>query len=190
MDRRVALQRIGALMGGALSASTIAGVLGGCSASTEGTRFVARTLTNGRDELVGTVAELIIPETDTPGARVARVHEFIDNMLTDWYDEEERSAFLAGLSDLELRAAEDGGDSFLSLNQDSQIALLTSMEEEAYAWQEEGQGGEAPFFNTIKSLTLFGYYTSEVGATQELRVMPMGEYRADVPFDEIGRAWA
>ena len=177
-------------MGGGLSASTIAGVLGGCSAGREGERFIARTLTEGKDQLVATLAELIIPETDTPGARAARVHEFIDNMLTDWYEEEEAQAFLEGLDDLEQRVRVFGGDSFLGLNQEDQVAFLTKLEEEAYAWQNAGQDGETPFFSTIKSLTLFGYYTSEVGATQELRVMPMGEYRGDVPFEEIGRAWA
>ena len=41
----------------------------------------------------------------------------------------------------------------------------------------------------MKELTLVGYYTSEVGATQELRRMPMSEWKADVPYDSIGRAW-
>ena len=76
MNRREALRHVGMLMGGTLSAGTIAGVLGGCSAEAPSGSFTARTLTRGRDETVAVMAELIIPETDTPGARAAKVHEF------------------------------------------------------------------------------------------------------------------
>ncbi len=190
MDRRTALQRIAVLMGGTISASTVAGVLGGCSASKDGVIFKARTLTNGRDELVATVTELIIPETDTPGARAAKVHEFADNMLTDWYDADEVEEFLAGLDDLQRRASEYGAPSFLDLHPDKQVEILTQMEEQVEVWRENGEEGAPPFFQTIKSFTLFGYYTSEVGATQELRINPIGIYRPDIPFSEIGRAWA
>jgi gluconate 2-dehydrogenase gamma chain len=56
------------------------------------------------------------------------------------------------------------------------------------AWDPDDLGGEA-FFRRVKELVLVGYYTSEVGATEELRLMPMGIYRADVPYAEFGRAW-
>ncbi|MXZ58503.1 MAG: gluconate 2-dehydrogenase subunit 3 family protein [Rhodothermaceae bacterium] len=190
MDRRTALQRIALLMGCTISASTVAGVLGGCSAGRDGVVFEARTLTQGRDELVATLSELIIPETDTPGARAAKVHEFADNMLTDWYDEAEVEEFLAGLEDVQRRAGDYDSASFMDLDPDRQIEILTQMEKEVEVWRENGELGTTPFFQTIKSLTLFGYYTSEVGATQELRVNPMGVYRPDIPFSEIGRAWA
>ncbi|MDE2732270.1 MAG: gluconate 2-dehydrogenase subunit 3 family protein [Bacteroidota bacterium] len=190
IDRREALQRIGWMLGGTLSASTIAGVLGGCSAPPEGVAFAARTLTDGRDELVAVLAELIIPETDTPGARAARVHEFADAMLTDWYEAEETARFLEGLRQVQRRAEAAGGAPFNELTEALQVELLTQMEEEAHQWQEAGRQGDEPFFFTIKSFTLFGYYTSEIGATQELRVNPMGEYNGDVPYEEIGRSWA
>ena len=137
MDRRTALHRIGILMGGTLSASTIAGVLGGCTSGsgTGDMPFKARTLTQGRDELVATLSELIIPETDTPGARAALVHEFIDNMLTDWYDEPEVEEFLTGLTDVERRAQERGEQSFTDLDMDTQVEILTQMEAEAEAME-------------------------------------------------------
>ena len=190
MHRREALQRIGILMGGTLSASTIAGVLGGCQAAPQGEEFRARTLTQGRDELVATIAELIIPETDTPGARIARVHEFIDAMLTDWYEAPEKDNFLLGLATVDGRARDTFAAPFLDLTEQDQVALLTTLEEEGYAWTQTQPSPEPPFFVTMKALTLFGYYTSEVGATQELHVMPMGEYKGDVPLEEIGRTWA
>ena len=94
------------------------------------------------------------------------------------------------MTDVERRAQERGEQSFIELEMGVQVEILTQMEAEAEAWSGDGATETPPFFRTIKSLTLFGYYTSEVGATQELRVNPMGIYRADIPFDEIGRAWA
>ena len=190
MDRRTALLRITMVMGGTLSASTVAGVLGGCSAGEEGVVFRPRTLTTGRDELVATLCEIIIPETDTPGARGARVHEFIDNMLTDWHDQDEVDDFLNGLVEVEQLADEYGASSFIQMNPQQQIQIMTDLETNAERWHDNGESGTTPFFVTIKSMTLVGYYTSEVGATQELRVNPMGVYRADIPYSEINRAWA
>ena len=177
-------------MGGTLSAGTIAGILGGCSARTPSGSFTARTLTQGRDEMVAAIAELIIPQTDTPGARQAQVHEFIDVMLTDWYGAEERDRFLLGLAEVDDRAIASRGAAFMQLEEAGRHALLLELDAEAFGGAEGVPGGDPPFFRTMKSLTLLGYYTSEVGGTQELRQMPMGEYRGDVPFDEIGRAWA
>jgi len=190
MDRRAALQHIAIIMGGTLSASTVAGVLGGCSAGEKGVAFQPRSLTKGRDELVATLSELIIPETDTPGARIARVHEFIDNMLTDWYDQNEVDEFLDGLADIEQRANDYGGKSFIHLDLDQQVGILRQMEEEAEQWKKDGELGATPFFLNMKWITVTGYYTSEVGATQELRLNPMGVYKADIPYSDIGRAWA
>ena len=175
--------------------STVAGVLGGCQASPVAGAFSPRMLTSGRDELVATIAELIIPETDTPGARGARVHEFIDAMLSDWYTEDQRDHFLAELATVDQKAQDAHNKPFMDLTEAEQIALLTAMEAEGETWREalaagNGDSDKPPFFIAMKGLTLFGYYTSEVGATQELRVMPMGVYRGDVPYDEIGRAWA
>ena len=186
MDRREALRRVGVLMGGALSASTIAGVLGGCQAGPAVEPFVPQTLDGEQDALVTTIAELIIPETDTPGARAARVNEFIDRMLTDWFKAEERDHFVAGLSTVDARAQEGYGKPFLDLTPEEQTELLTAMDGEAL----DATSNPPPFFRMMKELTLFGYYTSEVGATQELRDMPFGEYRGAVPYGELGRAWA
>src|SRR5713101_7235065 len=51
---------------------------------------VLKTLNPRQNATVTTIAELIFPQTDTPGAKAARVIEFIDLILTEWYDEEEK----------------------------------------------------------------------------------------------------
>ncbi len=201
MQRREALKRISLVLGGALSAPTLAGVLGGCKAGPLDGFYVPRTLTLDQYDLVATLTELIIPETDTPGATTAGVHTFIDVMLTEWYPVADRTRFLNGLETVDARARNTYDAVFSACTADEQVALLTVMDREAFpdpetepeaaaALRERLSQGDPPFFRTLKELTVSGYYTSEVGATQELRVMPMGLHRADVPYDEIGRAWA
>jgi len=201
MQRREALKRIALVLGGALSAPTLAGVLGGCKAGPLDGSYVPRTLTLDQYDLVATLTELIIPETDTPGATAAGVHTFIDVMLTEWYPVADRTRFLNGLETVDARARNTYDAVFSACTADEQVALLTVMDREAFpdpetepeetaVLRERLAQGDPPFFRTLKELTVSGYYTSEVGATQELRVMPMGLHRADVPYDEIGRAWA
>src|SRR5687767_554297 len=101
IGRREALRRAALLLGGVLSAPAIAGVLAGCDArSTEGTW---RALTAEQADLVATIADHIIPETDTPGARAAGVAVFIDKMLAGHYGDEDRRRVLNGLADADAR---------------------------------------------------------------------------------------
>ncbi len=189
MDRREALKRVGVLMGGAVSASVVSGVLAGCRAGGTAS-YTPQTLTASQDELVATVAELIIPTTDTPGARAAGVHTFIDQMLTRIYTDEERNRFLAGLADLDARAQTADGHRFLESTPEAQTAILKDTEAAAIA-ARASDADETPFFSMIKELTLVGYYTSEIGATQELKyVHAAGSYDGDVPLDEVGRAYS
>lgn len=196
MDRREALKRISVLMGGAVSATTVSGILGGCRVGPQGETFVPATLSSDQNELVATIAELIIPETDTGGARAARVNEFIDKMLTDWLSDDEKNRFLAGLNNVDAVAVESGGASFVDLSNEDQTQILTGLEEARMAWRQRVASGEAdrrelPFFEMIRELTIAGYYTSEIGASQELKhEMVFEAYEGDVPYSEIGRAWS
>src|SRR5467141_4865851 len=63
-----------------------------------------RTLTPQQNETVATIAELIIPKTDTPGAREAGVPAFIDVMVADWGDDDQRKMFAAGLANVDERS--------------------------------------------------------------------------------------
>jgi glucoside 3-dehydrogenase (cytochrome c) hitch-hiker subunit len=188
ISRREALEQVATLLGGAISAPTMAGVLsaGTRRAWATSLHWAPRTLSPAQLELVATVAEHIIPQSDTPGARGAGVHRFVDTLLSDHYPTEQRERFLAGLANLQ-------GKHFLEATPQQQIALLKAMDEAAYA--PTGASSERPpetwFFRRMKEVTLVGYYTSEIGASRELRVNPMGTYRGDIPFPASGgREWS
>jgi hypothetical protein len=232
ITRREAIARTAVLLGGTLAASTLAGAERAVWAATPGWR--PRTLTAQQAEMVATIAEHIIPTTDTPGARAAGVHRLVDVLLTDFYGADERTRFLAGLRATNIRAIRAHGAPFLRCTDRQQAELLTALDAEAYPPKEAVAKVEPPlsemqkmrdslsrpgstsagavqppsaavdgmpeevrremrsgwFFRRMKELTLLGYYTSEVGATKELRVNPMGPYRGDVSYRALGRAWA
>lgn len=174
-------------MGGALSAPLISGVLAGCGGGAQTAGFVPKTLTADQNELVATLSELIIPTTDTPGARAAGVNEFIDLMMTDWYPPEARDRFIAGLTNVDERAGSAHNAAFVDCTEAQQTAILSELEQEGMAAGGPGR----PFFPMLKELTLTGYYTSEIGASQELKYVHIaGYYDGDVPYAEVGRAYS
>src|ERR1044071_5887873 len=81
---------------------------------------VTKTLNSQQNATVATISELIIPETETPGAKAARVNEFIDVILADWCDEADRERFLAGLNDLDSRTRNLTGKDFIGCSQSQQ----------------------------------------------------------------------
>ena len=134
ITRREALVRVGYLLGGALSASTVAGVLAGCAAprAAEGVAWLPRTLSREQAAMVLAMGEHILPETDTPGARSARVHEYVDAMLTDYYPATDRDRFLAGLERADARARATFGRRFVDASPAQQLDLVRAMAEQAY----------------------------------------------------------
>jgi hypothetical protein len=192
IDRREALRRAAFLLGGAISAPTLAAVLAGCEAAPTGEAgWTPLAMTGEQGTMVATIADHIIPETDTPGARGAGVHRFIDTMLSAYCTPDERAAFLAGLADVDARARETHGKRFLKLSHDQQRDVLARLDAEAYRRAAQTALKRQPFFRTMKELTLVGYYTSQPGATRELRHEPVpGRFEGCVPLSKIGRAWA
>ncbi len=178
IDRREALRRAALILGGVISTPVIAGVLAGCGRRRSGALSLEQL------ELVATIADHILPETDTPGARAVGVHKFIDAMLAEGYAGEGRARFVAGLADVDVRARAACGHAFLQCAREQQRAVLEALDREAFAQPDS-------FFRTFKELAIVGYYTSEIGATRELHHEPVpGRYDGCVPLATIGRTWA
>jgi hypothetical protein len=128
-----------------------------------------RILDDAQMRTVADIAERIIPATDTPGAAAARVNEFIDVMLADWYDEADRVRFLGGLVQIDARSRARRGVPFNDLPAAEQSALLDELDAELQALRDAGLATHGHFFQQMKWLTVHGYYTSDVGVHQELR---------------------
>jgi hypothetical protein len=127
--------------------------------------WTPRTLTAPQNDLVVAVTELIIPETETPGAKAARVNRFVDQVLTD-APPPDRAAFMRGLGWIDSRSRELYKKPFLAASAEQQTALLTRISAEGNPDKEAAVGRE--FFQAIKGMTINGYYTTEIGLRQEL----------------------
>ena len=124
------------------------------------------------------VAELIIPETDTPGAKSAGVPEDLIKHLEYNFTEEDRIKFVNSLSQFD----EISGKSFLSSTPEERTEALTQLAKKE---------GDDNVFNTLKGLTTYLFFTSEKGAKEVLIYDPIpGGYTGCVDYDQVGGAWA
>jgi len=186
MDRRAALRL--------LAASAAAGAMPGELTAFGRTlhadlRGRLRVLDPHQNATIVAMTDLILPATDTPGAKDAKVNEFIDLLLAEWNEAEERERFLTGLAAVDTRAQATFGKTFVDGSPREQTELLTVLDHEAAQWNaRRGPArGPEPFYRRLKWVTLFGYFTSQVGAEQEAHfaIIP-GRFVPCAPADTAG----
>jgi hypothetical protein len=195
IDRRQFLLRAACVLGAAISPSVMAAVVRELGAPRSPTRSL---LSDAQRLLVARLSELVIPTTDTPGAIEAGVPDFIDQIVSEWYTEAERTIFLDGLTALEAESRTRHGKPFLECSEAEQVALLEWSQAQAppretgmTAMFQQMLAEDAPFFPKLRELTVVGYYTSRIGAAQELAYVEIpGRYDGDYPAARLGRAWS
>lgn len=191
IHRRELLRRASVLLGASLSAPAVVGILNGCTATPPPADWSPETLTAEHLAVVAEVAEIIIPRTDTPGARDVGVPAFIDTMLREVYPAADRQHYLDGLADFQRACREQTGRDFLGLPAADRARFLQRMHDSVL--EARGPAVQRPFLLTTKELTLLGYFTSEAGATQVLQYDAVpGAYHGCQPLAEAGngRTWA
>lgn len=196
MDRRQVLKSMGVAALAQLSSSELFALASETHAQLqdvgETERHIFKSLDPLQNETVVVVSELILPATNTPGAKAAKVNEFVDVLLTDWFTPNERTSFYRGLAGLDTEDRR-----FVDLDEAAQVAALTVLEEQALELQRDRKSSagpvegadspaDQPFFSVMKWLTLYGYFTSQVGMEQELahEIFP-GSYDGCAPVRKI-----
>ena len=150
------------------------------------------TFTQSQIQWLDEVAETILPETDTPGAKAAQVGGFMAIMVADTYSPDKQQRFLSGMQLLEAECEREVGVGFLAATQSQRLTLIErlDLEQKKHA---DNKAPDAPshYFSTIKQLTVVGYFTSEIGYKQALRyVETPGRYDPCVEYKAGERAWA
>ncbi len=187
MDRREALKKAAWAMGGAISAPTIFAVLNGCTAKPT-IDWKPSFFTEDQGILISQVSGIIIPKTDTDGAIEVGVPGFIDQLVHETYKKEDQDKFVASLEEFATAAEAKYGDPFIELDPEQQSEWVLSQHEAAIT-DRSGTGDN--FILKLKELTMVGFFTSEVGATQVLQFDPVpGAYHGCVPLAEVGKTWA
>ena len=189
IDRREAIRRVTALLGGiALVGGT--SLVAACERAQRGVGAAgagagAGTFSAQDAALLDEVAETILPETKTPGAKAAHVGAFMALMVTDTYEDREQQIFRAGMRQLEQA-------SFMAAKPAERLARLERLDREQKAYMD-GKADDAPahYFRLMKELTLLGYFTSEIGCTQAQRYRERpGRFDPCVPYTPGETAWA
>ena len=189
MDRRQALSRVALILGGTIIGSGV--FLEGCKPADQ----PAKTGMNFDQEDVAfldEVADTILPTTSTPGAKAAKVGAFMTVMVKDCYEEKDQKTFRAGMGKLNEASKKKFDKLFVETTPEQRHDLLVEIDKEQKEYTaKKGKDDENHYFRMMKELTLLGYFTSEIGATQALRyVETPGRYDGCVPYKKGDKAWA
>lgn len=190
MNRRDAIARVGLILGGTVIGSEV--FLSGCAKKSEvaatGTTFTPETIS-----FLDEVGETILPTTAaSPGAKESKIGEFMKTIVSDCYEENDQKVFMEGIGKLNEAAEKKFSKGFIDLSATERHDLLVEVDKEAkdYASAKKAED-PAHYFTMVKQLTLWGYFTSEVGSTKALRFLPVpGKYDGCYPYKKGDRAWA
>ncbi len=136
-----------------------------------------RSLNTHQDATLKALADMIIPRTDTPSASDAGVSEFVDLVLTEWYEASERAHFLDGLAGVDSQSRTLFQKNFVDCSTEQKGKLLTELGAKMLEGAVPGNRRrsvqrsappKANFYADFRRLALTAYYTSEAGATQAL----------------------
>jgi hypothetical protein len=175
MNRRDAIEKITLMMGGVLAAPLMAGAMGEKLNFGPSVKF-----TPEQEALLAGVADVIIPTTGTPGAKAAGVEKFITRVVRDCYPLDEQQKFYAALARLDSNSNAVNGKGFSALNAEQKIDMISRT-----TLSDKG------FFMLMKGLTVTGYFTSEIGATQALDYLPIpGRFEGTYPMKKGQKSWA
>ena len=186
INRREAIRRVTVLLGGVALAGS-SGLLTACeraqnraATTREAGAFTARDIA-----FLDEVADTILPETKTPGAKAAHVGAFMALMVTDSYSDRDQGIFRDGMKKLD-------DASFMAATPQQRLARLEQLDREQKAYMDAKKDDNPPhYFRLMKELTLLGYFTSEIGCTQAMRYRETpGRFDPCVPYTPGETQWA
>lgn len=146
--------------------------------------------------LIADLAETIIPATDTPGAKDAKVEDYIIKMMLKCTEIKNQNLFIDGLADVDHYSNKHFNEPFENCKPADKVAILKHFEAKSHSFNSlvakvEGRYLGDPFFTQLKNLTVTGYCTSQTGATKGLvyDYIP-GMYDGSMPLAPHQRSWA
>ena len=191
MNRRVALGRVALLLGGTVVGAEL--FLAGCKNAPDknigagGTNF-----SNDDIAYFDEIAETILPRTDTPGAKDAKVGAFWATIVKDCYTENDQKVFLEGMKKLNDASQQKNGKTYMESTPEQRHDLLVALDKEQKDYMAAKKKEDPThYFRMMKELTLWGYFTSEPGATKALRYVAVpGKYVGCMDYKKGDKAWA
>ncbi len=189
MNRNEFLKNTAAGLGLAISATSMSALFVACAKEAK-LSWKPIFLKPNQAATIAEIAETILPKTKTPGAKELAVPQFIDKMVHDSFDKKGQEEFIAGLETFENECDTKYGKSFIELSAKEKAEFLTIQEKDnprsgMSLWGINLEPNAAPstFYKKVKSLTLFGFYTSQAIGEKVLAFDPVpGPYIACMPY--------
>jgi hypothetical protein len=190
MNRREALSSVALLLGGTLIGSEM--FLSGCTNENKKIGTAGLDFSPEDISFLDEVGDTIIPATDTPGAKDAKIGEFMHTIVRDCYNKTDQDIFIAGMGKLNEASKSMNGKYFLESTPEARKNLLITLDKEQKDYTARKKETDPPhYFRMIKELTIWGYFTSEPGATKALRYVAVpGRYEGCIPYKKGDKAWA
>lgn len=182
MERKEAIQYITVLLGGTMVG--VNSLLSGCKQGD-------KKLFSPEDiAYLDEIADTILPETATPGAKAAKVGSFMVVMVNDCYVPKDQVIFKKGMATINDRSTTKYGSGFIKLAPDQRHELLLQIDSEQKEYTKNKKDEDpAHYFRMMKELTLYGYFTSQQGVTKAKRYMPVpGKYIGCVDYHKGEKA--
>lgn len=207
MTRREVIQRVTALMGGAALAGgdLLEAFSFDTAARHEAMAQGAGAFTAADIALLDEIAETILPETSTPGAKAAKTGAFMALMVTDAYTEPAQRVFRDGMGELDEASRRANDASFMTASPAQRLALLEALDREQKTVMDQrattprsrapaaapASDELAHYFRMMKELALLGYFTSEIGYTRAMRYLETpGRFDPCAPHAPGDKTWA
>ena len=189
MNRREAISSVAILLGGTLLGAEA--FMSGCK-TTDKNAASGINLSKEDIAFLNEVGETILPATATPGAKEAKVGEFMAVYVKDCYEEKDQTIFVEGLKKLDDASKKKSGKTFMDSTPTQRHDLLVDLDKEMKDYQKSKKETDPNhYFRMVKELTLLGFFTSEVGATKALRYVAVpGKYEGCIPYKKGDKAWA
>ena len=190
MNRREALSSVALLLGGTLIGSEM--FLSGCTNENKKIGTAGLDFSPEDISFLDEVGDTIIPATDTPGAKDAKIGEFMHTIVRDCYNKTDQDIFIAGMGKLNEASKSMNGKYFLECSPEERKNLLIALDKEQKDYTARKKATDPHhYFRMIKELTIWGYFTSEPGATKALRYVAVpGRYEGCIPYKKGDKAWA
>jgi hypothetical protein len=210
MNRRELLKMVAAATGSVMIGGEF--LLSGCKANSDAAPIA---FTEENIAFLDEVAETILPQTNTAGAKAAGVGRFMTVMVNDCYTKDDQEIFHKGLTTLDDACKKMHNADFMKATPEQRKQLLVSVDKETKDYikkkadletqqkEKEKQGQEKNtddfkrevmpnhYFQQLKQLAIFGYFTSEKGRTEGLRYTPVpGKYQGVIDYKKGEKAFA
>lgn len=181
MNRRDALKSVILMMGGTMVGANV--ILTGCAPEDQivGLEFSPKDIA-----FLDEIGEAIIPTTDTPGAKAVGIGEFMVMMVKDTYTGEQQTVFVNGLNFIRKDFKSSTGSDFMEASLEERTSYLNGLKATA-----DAEAKNAEVIKMLQDLTVLGYFTSEIGATQQLRYYEVpGKYDSCIEYKPGEKAYA